>query len=443
MEDAAAEGLPGRLGSVPVAQHRRPHACPPSLRVVSDAQLADLADRELVTRLVEDHDVDRVQRVAGGAVGVGVGPVGVAAVAGHAGRRLGQAVADQRPGAELLEPATAQFGRGMGGADDHVGESGQVGAGDVGVLDQVVDERRDQQDPGHPFALNGLGQAHGVGPVDEYRSRAAGERPDRAEEEQVQDRAGQGVSVALVRRDGIGGPAVDRRPEDVVLAVDGALGVAGGAARVADGRRGVRVDGHPGVWVPGGDQVAPRAGAVAGDGEGPVVPHGVGPLRGGDERRHVGVIEHPADLGRRQIGVDAQPDGAEALDREEGDDQFVAVGEAAGHPVAGADAECGQAAGGGGHLFVEFPVGEARVRVDEGLAAGVLVDAVDEQVGEGVRRLGHRRGVGADDEAPVVQVEVVRIRGHGPGGYGVAGIRDSLGLPTRQRTTMMTGPPGA
>ena len=120
----------------------------------------------------------------------------------------------------------------------------------------------------------------------------------------------------------VAGSAGDPRPDDVVLAVDGALWATGGAAGVGDGRRCVGIDVHSGLGVSGGEQVGP--GALAGiriDGQRVVVSEVAGTVRGGQGQRRPGILDHPAGLRGCQVGVDPDPDGAESLSGEEGFDE--------------------------------------------------------------------------------------------------------------------------
>ena len=219
----------------------------------------------------------------------------------------------------------------------------------------------------------------------------------------------------------VAGSAGDPRPDDVVLAVDGALWATGGAAGVGDGRRCVGIDVHSGLGVSGGEQVGP--GTLTGnriDGQRVVVSEVAGTVRGGQGQRRPGIFDHPASLRGCQVGVDPDPDGAESLSGEEGFDEGGPVRQAGGHPVTGPDAEPGEPAGRCGDALIQFPVCQPVGAVDECLPVRMSAHAVDEDVGEGVGPLRQRRRVGTDLQTPIVEgrlVVVVVVRawlvGHG------------------------------
>ena len=264
---------------------------------------------------------------------------------------------------------------------------------------------RHQGDPIDPLGSDLGSETHGVSAFHQHGGRATEVGPQGTEHQHVEDGQGQCGAVALAGNGRVGPSTRDAGPQQVVLGVHGALGSTSSTRCVGNGCRGLRVDVGGGRRVSGVNQIGPRSRSVGrvDHEEVPVggasvksgSPEAVRPVIGGHQQVDLGVVERPRHLVGRQIGVDAQPDGPKSLGGQEGLDEGDPVGERAGHPVSGPDAQGGQASGCRGHPGIQFGVGQRLpsvkgVSVDQCLSVGMVPHPGRQGLGGGGRALGQR-----------------------------------------------------
>ena len=340
VQPAAAQGLGGGLGLVPVAGHDD---------VAADDDLADLADRKLAVGVVDDADLDVGAGDADALHAVapaGMVPVGVVGLGqgGDRHRRLALPVD--------LGQARPEHGQGVlqvgqvhrcAAVDDRL-QVGEVGVGDRRVAGQPLhhggggEERHPRPAPQErgdlvPVDAAGLRQD---------ADRAAGHVGQAVEPRTVRQR--RGVEDAVLRPHRVDvGEVAERHHEQVAVGERGALGPSGRAARVEEPRRVLRLPVDERRRRRRREPVPPLAGRhhrrlQRGDGADERLDV-VGMVLVGHDDGRPAVVEDVGDLVAMETSVDRHGDETGVPDGEQRLEVLRPVAHHDGHPVPGRQAE--------------------------------------------------------------------------------------------------------